>query len=145
MLKSIIIGVLLTLPFSTSQAMWAKADPKIIIQNSALIIEAELVHSFTTDINHQPTTLGLLSIKGYYKGMANQPLITIQLPNRSSSILSTDIHYKIGTSGLWLLNLNSKGLLSANHPQRFISMDKASATLELLESPLKESTLNIEQ
>jgi len=125
--------------------MWAKATPKTIIQNSALIIEAELIHSFTTDINHQSTTLGLLSIKRYYKGVVNQSLITIQLPNRSSPILSTDIHYQLGTSGLWLLNLNSKGLLSANHPQRFISMDKASAILKLLENPLKKSTLNVEQ
>ena len=128
----LVIGLAFSLSISSAQAMWAKPDPNITVQDSVLIIEAKLVDVFKTNLNNRPTTLGLLSIKKHYKGTTNQPLITIQLPNSSSPLLSSDIHYKIGTSGLWLLNINQNGLLSANHPQRFVPMEQSDSILKRL-------------
>ncbi len=118
--------------------MWLEVSPQQILQDSRLIVEAELVEIFETDVQKQTLLLGLLQIKKVHKGQINQFLVPMQLPRSISGYMnSADIHYKKGTSGLWLLTLNKNGLLSANHPQRFISMDKARPILDILEQQAK--------
>ena len=126
--------LLLTLYLSSPQAMWAKSSDQALIDQSTLIIKATLIDQVESQFQNKTIRLGVLEIHQVLKGSANQALITLQLPNLLSPINSTDIRYKIGTSGLWLLTLNKNGLLSANHPQRFMPMKQAKSILKRLKN-----------
>lgn len=137
-----LLGIFISLWITTSHSMWLSESPSQLLKTSTLVVEGTLIKRFEINDKNRSIALGLLKITSIYKGQTNQPLITIELPNSSNPIVSTDIHYKIGTSGLWLLNLNKNGLLSANHPQRFIPMDKADSFLKLLNTSTKQSNQN---
>lgn len=126
---------------SQVKGMWEELSQDKLINTSDLIIVGELIGkadiSFSTQ---QPAArLGVLRVDEVLKGGEERGAVLLALPSASRS--STDLSYDKGDRGLWFLRAGppgTAGLYVADHPQRFMSAERAGEEIELLRERLKK-------
>jgi hypothetical protein len=120
-LGALLFVCLFSLSFSL-HAMWASLTDDELIKSSELIVMGEWLGETTfTAAGRDAMTVGVVSVSEVLKGAPTTRVVLIVQPSTSLKS-STDIAFKRGDRGLWLLRPqpNSKGLFLADHPQRFV-------------------------
>jgi hypothetical protein len=108
-----------------AEAMWVKLSEAELVDQSDLIVSAELIGETHLQLSpDQPKlTVGVLRVGEVLKGDPSQTVALLALPSPEAPRSSADILYRRGQRGLWLLRRQSpksQGIYLANHPQRFI-------------------------
>jgi len=127
---------------STAYAIWAKklSDTELIEQ-SDLIIAAELLGQTQVMINQVKLVLGVLKVEEVLKGDKNQTVLLLALPSPEGPRKSDDIFYKKGQKGLWFLHerkaKGEAGIYLADGPQRFLPMKQAADRIKAIRKIMK--------
>lgn len=111
--------------------MWAMPDMAQVIQQASLIIEGQLVAIENREVKGENRRIGIIEIKKHYKDSYSNKTVPIELPG-TQPLVSTDIHYRVGDAGIWILIQQTNGLYSANAPYRFWPPKKYSQIKPLL-------------
>jgi len=125
--------------------MWAKIPDQLLINQSTIIVKAELIGTTVIQLadTNKPLHVGVLQIQRIYKGSTELKILLLALPIIQQSVSnyrmtithnSSDIHYTVGQNGIWLLRENSKekGIYYADNPQRFWSNQQEKKLLQLI-------------
>ena len=102
-----------------------------VIQQASLIIEGQLVAIENREVKGENRRIGIIEIKKHYKDSYSNKTVPIELPG-TQPLVSTDIHYRVGDAGIWILIQQTNGLYSANAPYRFWPPKKYSQIKPLL-------------
>ena len=123
------LSLILILNVATANAMWAKLTDTELVEQSDVIITAELTGHTQATINQVEFDVGVLKVEEVLKGDKNQAVIHLALPSTEGPRKSDDIFYKEGQKGLWFLREREaegeSGIYLADHPQRFLSIEHA--------------------
>jgi hypothetical protein len=109
-----------------AHATWAEISDQDLIERSVLIVEATLIGKTRITLAGQGVTrrLAVLKVQRVYKGKTGE-VVLLALPDRDPGIIvSTDIDYPVGETGIWFLRLDpasQEGIFLADHPQRLWS------------------------
>lgn len=133
-------GLAAALLFSGSEAtaMWAKMTQVELVQASPLIVLATLEKIVRIPMagNGGARPVGVLRIENVLKGDSRADIALIALPDPDEPIISSDLTYKVGQTGLWFLHPagaeEGAVLFAADHPQRFVAADQAATIVESL-------------
>lgn len=129
------LTALLALLFLTqsSAADWAAITKQSLI-NADLIVYGQYIGQSTLKIQHQglPVNLGVLQVAKTFKGSYNAPIVFIKRYNLKGPFRSDMLHFNIGQSGLWFLNLvpNTEGIYQITHPSQFKELGQDSLELK---------------
>ena len=138
----ILIALGFIISLQSANAMWVKLSDTELVEKSEVIITAELIGQTQVDINQAKFVVGVLKVEEVLKGDKDLAVILLALPSAESPRSSTDIFYKDGQKGLWLLRerkvKGESGIYLADHPQRFVSEKHAVAQIELIRNILKD-------
>ena len=131
-----------TLPGAGVSALWDRLSQAELIGRSNLIAVGELTSSTEEVQTADGRTLhvGLLRIDEVLKGGGEPREERLLLPSPDAPRSSSDIVYTAGQSGLWYLRLQHAAELEifiADHPQRFVPIERAADQLELLRQQLR--------
>ena len=126
---------------STVVAMFAASSDDELIQRSSLIVLGTWVGQTELRLQGMAETvaLGVISVSETLKGTAGQSLVFVAVPKPGAPRSGSDILYRRGDQGLWLLHSQPGAPTSvylADHPQRFVSAASASARIETLRKAL---------
>lgn len=121
------ISVLIfVLNLEITNAMWVKMSDTELVEQSDVIVTAELIGQTQVMINQARYVIGALKVEEVLKGDKNQVIILLALPPTEGPRKSDDIFYKKGEKGLWFLRERKEkgdaGIYLADHPCRFIPM-----------------------
>lgn len=145
-MKKLAVFVLLTsLQFNSgyTEAMWAKLSDLELCSQSELIVRAKMIGHTQIKISDSENSLklGVLLVEEILKKNNNdQSIVLIVLPSPEKPISSSDINYHTGQSGLWFLRsdrLEGIELYFADHPQRFIPIEKIPERIDAIQKILK--------
>ncbi|MCP3663314.1 MAG: hypothetical protein GY696_12605 [Gammaproteobacteria bacterium] len=123
--------------------MWARYTDAELVESSDQIITGELIGQTRIKMPGQDfeLTVGIIRIESVLKGDRGQGVILLVLPGFSNKpISSSNIIYRDGQRGLWFLRLHQPGavgLYQADHPQRFVTMNKAAAPITMVKRMLQ--------
>ncbi len=138
----LIIALCFIISLQTANAMWVKLSDTELVEKSDVVITAELIGQTQVDINQARFVVGVLKVEEVLKGDKGQTIILLALPSTEGPRSSTDIFYKDGQKGLWLLRerkvKGESGIYLADHPQRFVSEKHAVAKVEIIRNILKD-------
>ncbi len=135
-----LIFSLILLPI-TSYGSWAKLSDIELVNQSDVIVNAELIGQTQFTINQFKYVIGALKVEEVLKGDKNQAVILLALPRTKGPRISTDILYRKGQKGLWFLRerkaKGETGIYLADHPQRFLSIEHAGDQIKAIQKILK--------
>jgi len=121
-------------------AMWAKLSDYQLIENSEVIIVAELTEAKEIIVQNKKIMIGILKAKEVLKGEKQQNVFMLELPSTATPLKSDDIFYKKGQKGIWYLRkqnvVKDYDIYSADHPQRFLPSKDADDKLKALRTIL---------
>jgi hypothetical protein len=116
-------------------AMWTRMSESQLLERSDLVLTGTLIGQSPVRVAGEELVLAVIKIDAVYKGAADLSVVFLVLPRPERPISSSDIHYRVGQSGLWFLRQRSageQGLFLADHPQRFTPSEKAVPQIEAL-------------
>ncbi len=123
-------------------AMFMGVTEQQLLAQSSVVVVGELMGraEIATADGAAPINLGVIRVERMLKGDPDTTILFLALPRRGPMPrLSTDIDYRDGQRGLWFLHLRDpaqSGVFLADHPQRFVPINKAEeripAVLKLL-------------
>ncbi len=124
---------------SPSIAMWTAMSDTELIQASPLIVLGAWVGqaALTLPGAAAPMQVGVVAVSEALKGAAaaaSPTVVFVAVPHPSGLRSSSDIHYRKGDSGLWLLRAHpaAEGLYLADNPQRFVPTATGAARIDVL-------------
>ncbi len=105
--------------------MWAQMTDDDLIRSSDLIVVGEWMGQTSASHRGQPagSDIGALAVTEVLKGKAGTTLALLAVAGAAAPRSSSDITFRRGDRGLWLLRRHSDGpidLYAADHPQRFV-------------------------
>lgn len=121
------LGILLLAGATAAHAMWAALDDEALLQGSDLIVLGEWQGQTAATAHDLPFgDIGVISVSEVLKGKA-QDVVLIARPAAAGPRSGTDLDFRRGQRGLWLLRLRpgSQGIYLLDHPQRFIPASQA--------------------
>lgn len=123
-------------------AMFAAMTDAELLRTSELIVVGRFVGStdFTPPGSSTPMHLGAIVPSEVLKGPGDTDLLLIELPRRDAPRSGSDIAFRPGDQGLWLLRRRANdgtGAYLADHPQRFVRAAGGEARIEALRRLLK--------
>ena len=142
-IASLILLIYLQLNSSYSIAMWTKFSDMELCSQSEMIVQAKMIGYTYINFSEQKSSLkvGVLLVEENLKNEnIVQSIVLISLPSSEKPIASTDIIYHTGQSGLWFLRsdrLDGIELYFADHPQRFIPIEKVPARIDIFRQILQ--------
>lgn len=121
---------LLTLLPTLGIAMYVQMSDEELIRQSDLVVIGELIGQtpLQTGATGERLELGVIRVSETLKGPPGQTVALLLLPAPDAPRASSDLAYKRGDRGLWLLRQRSSsttGLYLADHPQRFVAESSA--------------------
>ena len=132
-----LLAFALTMAPAAAGAIWAGMTERQLIDSSALIVTGTLTEKTRITLaNGAVLHLGVIRVAESHKGDAGPGAVLIALPAPRRIAVSTDIRYRIGQRGLWLLRPHGGavgGIYLADHPQRFMPLERAAAILKRLQ------------
>ena len=137
-----LLSLVIAFGTETTNAMWARMTDAELIRQSDLIVVGEWIGTAQIEISARQVKIhaGVIAVKEVLKGDPRQTAALVAVPGADQPISSSDIVYRRGQRGLWLLRLRSAdevGIYLADHPQRFLPEDKAAPQIENLRKLLK--------
>lgn len=135
------LGFVILLMSQVNGSMWEELSQDKLVTTSDLIIVGEIIGKADVSFSMEqpPVRLGVLRVDEVLKDGKEHGVVLLALPSASRS--STDLTYKQGDRGLWFLRTGppgTAGLYVADHPQRFMSAERAGEEIELLRERLKK-------
>jgi hypothetical protein len=118
--------------------MWVKMSDTELLQHSDLIVmgtwqgQASQPHAAA---GHSVPNVGIVAVSEVLKGPAATARVLVVVPAPDAPRSSSDLHYRIGDKGLWLLRKQpgeKADLYLADHPQRFVPAATDAAHIEVL-------------
>ncbi|MER2518523.1 MAG: hypothetical protein ABTR92_19360 [Candidatus Accumulibacter phosphatis] len=137
--RPILCCLLLLVVCLDAVAMWARMSESELLERSDLVVSGTLIGHSPVRTAGEDMVLAVIRIDTVYKGAAGQLVAFLVLPAADRPLSSSDLHYRVGQSGLWFLRQRSaaeRGLFLADHPQRFTPSASASAQIEFLQKRL---------
>lgn len=106
-------------------AMWAQMSDEELIRSSVLIVNGEWVGQTPATQRGQAIAgdIGVVAVSEVLKGPPGSALALVAVAGAGTPRSSSDIAFRRGDRGLWLLRAHGSGpidLLAADHPQRFV-------------------------
>ena len=140
LLGAIVLGLLPPLP---GLAMWNAMSDAELVQVSPLVVVGTWVGQTALTMPSATAALqvGVVAVSETLKGAAtaaaaaNPTVVFVAVPNPSGLRVSTDIYYRKGDTGLWLLRPHpgaTAGLYLADNPQRFVPAATGAAHIDAL-------------
>jgi hypothetical protein len=126
-----------------SNAMFAPLTDRELLEGSSLIVEAEYLGKTEVRLDGQAGSvwLGVLKVRAALKGNVPDGIVLLAVPSGNQPVSSSDIQFRAGQTGLWLLKAKvdgPKGFYLADHPQRFIPSGTGQAKIDSLKRALRE-------
>ncbi len=117
-------------------AMFAQMSDEELVRRSDLVVVGEWIGQSRVQLaaGGGPLELGAVTITEVLKGVPGQTLALVATVAGDAPRSSSDMAYRRGDRGLWLLRLRqgSTGIYLADHPQRFIPDAGGAARIEAL-------------
>lgn len=121
-------------------AMWASMTDEELVQKSSLIVMGEWVGQTAwvpagSALNAPRMEIGAIAVQKVLKGEPATTLVLVSAVAPHAPRSSSDLIYKRGDLGLWLLTQGpgaDAGIYRADHPQRFVSQASGAARIEKL-------------
>ena len=134
-------GVLLLLCIlsMSAESMFVKISDEELIAQSSLIVVGELIGRAPIGAAEDTQMLGVIRVEETLKGAEGLTIAFLALPGTTLIRRSDDLSYPDGQRGLWYLRLRKEeqpSVYVADHPQRFVPLDKATEQIELLRKRL---------
>lgn len=137
----VLLFILIFVP-ATTNAMWVKLSDTELIEQSDVIITAELIGQTQVTMEQSKIVIGVLEVGEVLKGDKNKAVILLALPSTEGPRKSDDIFYKTGQKGLWFLREQvtegEAGFYLADHPQSFISKEHADDQIKAIRKILED-------
>lgn len=135
------LGLLTALLPELSVAMFAEMNDAELLQRSTLVVMGDWIgqDSLFVPGATAPMQVGVVSVSEVLKGAPGQALAFVAVPAPNAPRSGSDIHYRKGDLGLWLLRQHpraSSGLYLADSPQRFVPLATGAARIEVLRRAL---------
>lgn len=117
--------------------MWAQLTDDDLIRTSDLIVLGEWAGQASTLHRGQPVggDIGVVTVTEVLKGLPGTAIALVAVASARGPRSSSDITFKRGDRGLWLLRRHAGGpidLFAADHPQRFVSSASGEARIATL-------------
>ncbi len=117
--------------------MWAAMTDEELIRQSDLVVMGEWLGQGPVKWSPTaaPTELGVIRVREALKPAAGvQPLAFVALPRPTGLLSGSDLNFKPGDHGLWLLRAlpGMAGLHAVDHPQRFVPLATGAAKISEL-------------
>ncbi len=139
----LILSLILILNVTTANAMWVKLSDAELIEQSNVIVTAEMIGHATKMIDGVKFVVGTLKVEEVLKGDKDKTVMLLALPSTEGPHKSDDIFYKKGQKGLWFLRERKTegeaGIYLADHPQRFLSIEHADDQIKAIREILKNN------
>jgi len=136
------LGLGLLLP-RTAAALWAHMTDDELLQRSDLVVLGTWAGPTEMGLSSAPTesrlNVGAVVAYEVFKGSPGQTLALVVVPATDGPRRSTDLVYRPGDRGLWLLRRRPgipSGLYLADHPQRFVPEATGAARIRELRKAL---------
>jgi hypothetical protein len=123
-----------------SFAMWAALSDDELILSSDLIVMGEWQGQTAVSAASIPEmTMAVIAISEVWKGAGDPVFALIALPSGKIPRSSSDLVFRRGDRGLWLLRLRpgGQGLYLVDHPQRFVPAASGDARIRQLRQLVK--------
>ena len=123
--------------------MWVQMSDAELVQRSDLIVQGTWLGQSEVAFSPGPgrLNLGVVAITEVLKGPSASTLVLIVVPGSDAPRSSTDIVYRKGDQGLWLLRARpggNSGLYLADHPQRFVPSSAGSARIKEIQKAAQQ-------
>lgn len=124
-----VIALIVCILIGSAEAMFVKLSEEELVEQSGLIVVGELIGRSQVSLATQerPQLLGVIRVEEVLKGARATSVAFLALPG-GKIMVSTDLSYTDGQRGLWYLRLrdaNVEGVYVADHPQKFVPIEKA--------------------
>ena len=121
--------------------MWVQLSDDELIQRSDLVVLGAWVGQTEVSLSAAAGSLalGVIAITEVLKGPPAQGIALVVVPSRDAPRSSSDIAYRSGDRGLWLLRQRpgaESGLYLADNPQRFVPAATGAARIDSLRRAL---------
>jgi hypothetical protein len=134
------LGAMLAFWPSPSVAMWTAMSDAELVQASTLIVMGTWVGQAALSLPGAgaQVQVGVVAVSEILRGAAaavGPSVVFVAVPNASGLRASSDVHYRKGDSGLWLLRPHpdaAVGLHLADNPQRFVPASTGAARIDTL-------------
>lgn len=122
--------------------MWAKMSDAELLRHSDLIVIGTWQGPTSPSAGGAVATpsVGVVAISEVLKGPGLMTRVLIVVPNPDAPISSSDLHYRVGDTGMWLLRKRpgeQADLYLADHPQRFVPAATEAARIKILRELLQ--------
>ena len=120
-----------------STAMWAAMSDAELAQGSSVVVMGTWAGQSALSLPGSAAAIqvGVVVVSEVLKGAAGQTVVFVAVPDAATLRSSSDIHFRKGDSGLWLLRAHpsgDSGLYLADHPQRFVPAATGAARIQSL-------------
>ncbi|MDE2600245.1 MAG: hypothetical protein KGL40_11550 [Rhodocyclaceae bacterium] len=118
--------------------MWAPLSDEELLRSSDLIVMGEWQGQVAFSAGSSDMEVGVVLVNEAWKG-GTPAFVLIALPASRTLRSSSDMTFRRGDRGLWLLHLQpgSKGLYLVDHPQRFVPSTGGEQRMRQLRQLLK--------
>ena len=128
---------------SRLNAMFAPYSDRELIEKSDLIVQAEFLGQTEVQLGGQAGSvcLGVLAVREAFKGNLQEKVVLIAVPSPTKPVSGSDISFRPGQAGLWLLAARPggpAGIYVADHPQRFVPAGSGQAKIDALRALLRD-------
>lgn len=120
--------------------MWMKMSDAELLQRSDLIVIGTWLGSEPAAAGAASLHVAAVAVSEVWKGPAATTRVLVVVPPADAPRSSSDLHYRVGDRGLWLLRKrpgNEADVYLADHPQRFIPSATEAARIEGLRELLR--------
>lgn len=133
LLRPLAIGLVMLAPFcglDTAAAMWAPAPIEVLIDQADLVIAGKVtgVAPAGFALHNRPQSIATIDVLRVLKSLPGhgQPkLVKLAQPAVGGLALSTDLAYRVGQEGIWLLRRDdANGVYVVNHPSQYQPADQ---------------------
>lgn len=137
MKKAAVLFLLYTM-IGSAGAMFVELSEAELIKQSGMIVVGELIGRAVVGgaEKQDAKVLGVIRVEETLKGDTGAAIVFLALPGHKF-MHSAQLTHNDGQRGLWYLrlqNADEAGIYVADHPQRFVPLDNASAQIEALRS-----------
>jgi hypothetical protein len=116
---------------SIAFASWVKLSPKELVEQTQVAVIGEFLGTtrIATSMKGKSLVVGIIKVKDDLGISVQYDFLLIAIRYVSAPLISTNIDFKKGQKGLWLLKQHSPDnalLYSASHPQQFVPFSDVS-------------------
>jgi hypothetical protein len=139
MKRILLIAATLLVSTPRTEACWTRLDPRAVAEGASLIVVGKVVKIEDAGFSRKHEKwdrkydAAVVEVREVLKGRDGRRYVRLAQPAQGGLRVSTDIRYKLGQEGIWLLDRDGRfDVYWADHPDKFRELKDRDEVAQLL-------------